>query len=487
MSAVELRDRAFGVLCGMVMEDGRPWVETAAPYQRTNALAILDPAAEVKQHWLTMPRGARKTTDLAGLLLSLLLTQAPPMARAYVGASDEDQARDLLDAALGLISRTPGLAAAFRVTELEIVALHNGASVTALPADASAMGKRAWFICLDEVANWPDTRRARRFWGTLTSGGRKLADCRLVVITNAGMPSHWAWQRREAARTSSHWRLVEIDGPLPWLTAADVQILTENAETPSEFERLHLNRWVDAEDRLASREDIEACATLPGPLPWAPGRRYVVTVDLATTNDNAVAVVMHREDGRVIVDRLQVWTPTRSRPVPHGEVERWLTDAATEFKAPLHFDPAEMRGMAQRLAAEGIRCEAFTFSSATVGKLGVTLFNIIRARALAIPNDQDLISELVHVRLRRTAPGQYRLDHDAGQHDDRAVAIAIGASVLLDQAGSPARMLCAPEPPVSALDGQPLLHPFGAWAVRPGTLSAAPAAKVLSRKSRYAP
>ena len=75
-------------------------------------------------------------------------------------------------------------------------------------------------ITLDEVANWPETRKAKRFWGVLTSGNRMIADCRTVVITNAGDPQHWAWKRRETARTSVHWRFVSIPGPLPWLTGS---------------------------------------------------------------------------------------------------------------------------------------------------------------------------------------------------------------------------------------------------------------------------
>jgi phage terminase large subunit-like protein len=97
---------ALDVLSLMVLEDGKRWGETAAGYQWQNAKAILDPDAEARQHWIELPRGARKTTDLAGMLLAILYAQAPPMARLYVDASDEDQAQELIDAAAGLIART---------------------------------------------------------------------------------------------------------------------------------------------------------------------------------------------------------------------------------------------------------------------------------------------------------------------------------------------------------------------------------------------
>ena len=316
--------KALDVLSLMVLEDGKRWGETAAPFQWANARAILDMASDPRQHWIELPRGARKTTDLAGIQLAALYAQAPPMARLYVGASDEEQAQELIDAALGLIERTPELAGVFRTGELEITNAANGASVRALAADASAMGKRAWMITLDEVANWPETRKAKRFWGVLTSGNRKIADCRTVVITNAGDPQHWAWKRRETARTSRNWRFVSIPGPLPWLTPVDLAILQENAETESEYERLHLNRWTTSEDRLATRADLTACTMLPGPLAadarnpvrGHPGHRHRERPDGAHGD-------AHRSDARRAArrarpDRQMAGQPDRARRPRRG-------------------------------------------------------------------------------------------------------------------------------------------------------------------------
>ena len=190
-------------------------------------------------------------------------------------------------------------------------------------------------ITLDEVANWPETRKARRFWGVLTSGNRKIADCRTVVITNAGDPQHWAWKRRETARTSRHWRFVSIPGPLPWLTGDDLEILQENAETESEYERLHLNRWTTSEDRLATRADLAACTTLPraaaagarDPVRGHPGHRH--------RNDRTVLTVMHAEEApagrRVVLDRIVRWQGTRAAPVDLGEVRDTLLALTMEY------------------------------------------------------------------------------------------------------------------------------------------------------------
>jgi hypothetical protein len=77
--------RALDVLSLMTLEDGRRWGETASGFQWANARAILEMASEVRQHWIELPRGARETTDLAGIQL------ARPVRPGPVGASDEER------------------------------------------------------------------------------------------------------------------------------------------------------------------------------------------------------------------------------------------------------------------------------------------------------------------------------------------------------------------------------------------------------------
>lgn len=429
-------EKALDILSLLVLEDGSRWGQTAADYQWRHARAILDMDAEVKQWWIELPRGARKTTDLAGLMLSILYTQAPRMARLYIGASDEDQAAELIDAANGLIARTPELEGVFQAGELEITCKRSGASLRALAADASAMGKRAWLIVLDEVCNWPDTRKGRRFWGVLMSGNRKLADCRTVVITNSGDPQHWAWRRRETARTSRHWQFFSLRGPLPWLTPDDLEVLRENAETESEFRRLHLNEWTTSEDRLASKEDLEACTTLPGALPPVPGVTYVASLDVGIVNDRTVLAVMHAEETaagrRVVLDRIDRWQGTRAVPVDLGEVRDTLIARAAEYRATAVVDPHQAVLISQEARAAGVVVREFAFTAASVGRLALSLHQAIRNHRIALPDDEDLLGELAAVRLRKNSLGIYRLDHDAGQHDDQAIALALGTHHLLD-------------------------------------------------------
>jgi hypothetical protein len=113
------------------------------------------------------------------------------------------------------------------------------------------------------------------------------------------------------------------------------------------------------------------------------------------------------------------------------EVEETIAQACASFRAALVVDPWQAVGMAQRLRERGVFVDEFTFSQQSVGRLALTLHNLIKNHALAIPDDPDLINELSNVRLRETSPGVYRMDHDSDKHDDRAVCLALAAVWLL--------------------------------------------------------
>jgi hypothetical protein len=175
-----------------------------------------------------------------------------------------------------------------------------------------------------------------------------------------------------------------------------------------------------------------------------PRWRYVVSADLSTKRDTTVVSICHLElivdnetgaslGERMVLDRMVTWTPHGGQRVSLPEVEEAIFQACVSFGAPLIIDPWQAVGLAQRLRERGIYVEEFTFSQQSVGRLALTLHNLIKEHALAIPDDPDLINELSNVRLRETSPGVYRMDHDPDKHDDRAVCLALAAVWLLQE------------------------------------------------------
>ena len=210
----------------------------------------------------------------------------------------------------------------------------------------------------------------------------------------------------------------------------------------SVYRRLFENEWVAADDALVGDRDLRAAVQLDGPLPPQPNKRYVVAIDVGLKRDASVAVVAHAEPilnearevtgTRVLLDRIETWQGTRDRPVQLANVEGWVEQAARAYNsAQIILDPWQAVGMLQRLRTRGLRVAEYAFTAQSVGRLASTLHLLLRNRALALPDDEALLDELSHVRLRESAPGVVRLDHDSGHHDDRAIALALACEHLV--------------------------------------------------------
>lgn len=451
--AAKKKQAALDLMAGLVLEDGRRWAEAACDFQWRDAEAVLDPDG-TPYHFLTRARGAAKTADLAGMAVAVMLTQAPVGARLYGLAADRDQGRLLIDSIAGYAERTPELRGALSIDSAKVTASRSGAVLEVLAADAaSSYGLRPWVLIIDEVAQWLTTPQPRKLFEATTSAMGKVAGSRLVILTSAGDPAHWAHGVLEHAEADLLWRVHEVRGPAPWM---DRERLEEQRRRlpASSFARLFENRWTAPEDRLTTVDDLQACVVLDGPLPPEPGKRYVIGLDIGTVADRSVAVVAHAEpvtrtadDGseqtagvRVVLDRIAVWAGSRQAPVQLSEVGDWVEFVAREYNgATVAYDPHQAVDLAQRLRRKGVRVEQFNFTAQSVGRLALMLFQLLRAHSLALPDDPGLLDELANVRLRETSPGTYRLDHDSDKHDDRAIALALAAQRLVERVpgGSP--------------------------------------------------
>lgn len=434
------------LVASLVLEGGRRWGEVASDWQWQDAAAILTPShGDPSLHFLTRPRAGSKTTDLAAICAAVLV-DLPPGGRIYAFAVDRTQARLLLDALGGLVGRTPGLSSAISVDRFAATT-GSGARLEVVASDeASAYGLRAELFVVDELTQW--TLGGRGVWTAIVSAVPKVAGCRLVVLASAGDPAHWSHGVRERARTSPAWRLHEVPGPVPWVSA---QALAEQRAllTDSQYARLHLNRWTASEDRLASLEDIDAAVTLDGPQDYRPGVRYRVGCDLGLTHDRTAIAVCHAEAvvgaRRIVLDRLLVFEGRKGHPVELGEVEAALAEVWRAYGHPrLRMTPWQAVGLAQRLRGHGVSVEEWSYSPQRYGGMASVLFALLRDHLLDLYDAPGLVDELANVRLKETVPGQVRVTHDPGRHDDRVVALGMAVLALVEEGvPGPARAVTA--------------------------------------------
>ena len=444
----EVTSPALDMMYALVLESGRRWGEAASDHQVADAEAIFSPERP-HLHFVTRPRGGSKTTDTAGMALAWVAAEAPPMANGHVVASNTDQAAILIDAAAGFVARTPELQGIVTVESERIVG-PQGAWVRVLTqSDSGSWGLRdAHLLILDEFAQWPDTRGARRVYTAVRTTVQKVPGCRLIILTSAGTPDHWSYTSVfQRAATSDLWRVSEMPGPVPWQDPIELEALRAEL-LPSEYERLVLNRWTQDENQAITEEDWDRAAVrawkhgrgwrTAGP---RPGVRYVITVDVGILVDATALVVAHaepldpeRRDGPqvAVVDHLERWAGSKKRPVRVSDIEDWVVATAAEYnRARVFADPSQFRGGVQNLTARGVRAQVWNFTSTSVGKVASSLVQSIRDGRLRLPDVPQLRDELLRVRLRESSPGVTRLDHDRGAHDDQAVAIGMAVHELI--------------------------------------------------------
>lgn len=409
-----------------MLEDGQLWGDVASDFQLEDARRIL--LGDGPPHSLiTRPRGASKTTDAAGMSVAFLVS-LPSSSQLDWLASDREQGQLAIAAIQGFVARTPYLGGVFDVQTHRVVHRESGSALTVMAADApSAWGRTPRVAFVDEIAQWAETPGPRRLWEAVSSSIVKRDDGQLVVITTAGAPGHWAHALLRHAAEDDLWTVHEVPGPVPWISKK--RLAEQRRRLPeSSFRRLHLNEWTEPEDRLTAADDLDAAMTLEGPLAPVLGVRYVIGLDLGLVRDRTAAALCHRSHDRIVCDRLQVWAGSRRQPVDLSEVEGWVAEAAASYGgAEVHVDPFQAALMIQRLRARRVRIAAHQFTAKSNAEMALTLHNLLRERRLDLPVDTDLRDELANVRLRETSPGVYRLDHDEGRHDDRAVALGLAA------------------------------------------------------------
>jgi len=133
-------------------------------------------------------------------------------------------------------------------------------------------------------------------------------------------------------------------------------------------------------------------------------------------------------------------------------------DLARIHLAPVRYDPWQAVGSAQRLKARRVRVDEYSFNPTSIARLALTLLQNIRDQALDLPDDPALLDELRKVRIRETSPGVPRLDHDPDRHDDRVIALALAASLILERerrGTARARIFDPSAIRVPAIDGVP--------------------------------
>lgn len=431
------------LLHGLILESGERWGDVAEPWQWDDARAIIDAATgkayAKRRQFLLRGRGMSKSTDVAAVVLALMLTRAPERSRSYCWAADADQARIVLDYLHGFAERS-GLLRHFDIgaTLLEVKATAATFAVEAADG-ASAYGLKPWLSVVDELGVWPATENHRRLWAAIVSALPKRKDSVLVCITTAGSPVGLGAKVWAEAESSRLWRAVRRPGPAPWFSAEDIEGARAGL-TSAEWSRLFECVWAEGDDTLAIADDVEACIRAGSVIiPAQRGREYVAALDVGTRRDLTALVVGHAERDstgrRIVIDVVRYWRPTRTERVDLDEVETSALALCREYGVRrLRFDRMQAEQLTRNLDRAGVRTDEYVFSASGANRLARALASAIRDHGLSLPDDEEVRSEFLTTRLVETGPSTLKLSNPTGSHDDIVTAVGM---VLVDLAERP--------------------------------------------------
>lgn len=443
--------------------DQHPLARVIQSWQQRDFLA-LDPAwrrlangdradngtdAIVQRAWIERPRGHAKTSDMA-VQLAWVLAFSPRRVTGLAAAADQDQAGLIRDAIVRLIKANPSLLSALVATRWHVENRETGSRLQVISSDAgSSYGALPDFVICDELCHW----ERPELWHSLLSAAAKQRHCVLAVLTNAGVGRGWQWDARESIRTAAAakspvWHFSTIQGvQAPWIDPRFLEEQQSLLPTPV-YQRLWQNIWQDSDGEFVTLAEAEACrdANLVMQNRGEPGRHYIAAVDYAEKHDRTVGVVLHVEttaEGKplVIVDRMDVVSPTPNNPTPVAWVEDWLQRTATAFGAVTFvLDEWQLLGVIQQARAFA-DVQRFAFAGGEGNhRLAMTLRKLILGQQLSwypqcgqiesVDSRDDLETELAALLFKQSARGLCRIDHrrDQRSHDDRA--FALGAACL---------------------------------------------------------
>ena len=428
---------------GNVAEDWQVnLIKSLAPAIETIA-GIGDGKPPYRKFWITLPRGSDKTS-LCARLCNWLMAFSKRRVNGVVAASSRDQAliladamrheadlnpwfRDLIDyqqhRVLGQVSSDSGLPQ----NQMQIISAES----------AGYYGHMSDFIICDELTVWSN----EELWHSLISTQPKRQAI-IIALSNAGWKNTWQWTVHEMVAGTDDWFLHEPTGPdaiAGWIDRRDVEE-QQKILPDAVFRRLWHNEWCGERGDFLSMDEIVQCInpSLEENREGEKGRHYYIGVDYGEKKDRTVATVVHRDNGKIIIDEQKVWVPTKDRPVHVAIVEAYCRFANERYNHPtIVIDPWQLATLDQQAPAWGLRMHRWNATSTNQQQLAQNLRTAVLCEQIewykgcgSAPGAGDLQEEMAELVVKETERG-WKFDHKSGAHDDRCISLGMALSTAI--------------------------------------------------------
>jgi phage terminase large subunit-like protein len=419
--------------------------------------------------WVTFIYSAIKKSGKTRLVAGIVSWYAMMYGEyneVYCMANDGKQSSDRL---LSAVKQSIQLAkrdefnsdmADWHVTKTRIT-LPNGTFIEAIPCDASGQaGSNPGLTAWSELWGYRE-RHKERLWSEMTIPPTRWGRAIRIVESYAGfsgesmtlqnlheigvkdgvkhprfpdMPVYY----NAPAKIIAYW---DHEPRMPWQTP---EYYAEEATVlePSEFERMHRNRWVDPINKLIPSEWWNACQDVVRdgePLP--PLDKYtpvVLACDASVSHDSVAAVLVSRHPTNprhTAVRNTQVWYPPKGGKIDLTEtLEEHVKEVCGRYNiVKMVYDEYQLHKMATDLRKEiGVWATSFGQSSDRT-RSDKMLYDMIVSREIVHQGDPELNKHINNVHSKNTGTGMRFVKPDSTtvggvtkRPIDCAVALSMG-------------------------------------------------------------
>ena len=423
--------------------DRRPLLDTMEPYRRdllTRALDTRRPDGTPLYNFVVSGRAKKnwKTTDLVLAALYCLTIRG---GDGYLLANDEEQAGDDLGLAKKLVAINPDLSAELEVYRKEIRCRDGRGSLKVLPARdvLGSHGKTAVFIGFDEIHGYrnydlfealaPDPTRADYLaWVTSydtiwSAPGVPLSDFKARGKAGTDPRMLFSWYSGDYCTDPA---FAELEPELranpsisSWPEGRAYLDQQRQRLPPHKYRRLHLNLPGAPNGAFLDQAAVmSAIVTGRTALPYEDARKYYGFVDMSSGGaDDAVLAIGHMEDGRAVLDLVA------KQP---GEAPGFNPLAAVQKFVTISRGYGITKVMADNFAGHLFKAafEAYGGLIYEISYKGKTTFYeefevALNAGEVELFDDVKVQEQLLTLVLRGA-----KVDHQPGDHDDHANAVA---------------------------------------------------------------
>jgi phage terminase large subunit-like protein len=420
------------------------------PWQKEIVHGLFD-EPQPRQGLVSIPRGNGKTTLASALGLYGLLGDGVEGAQVVCVASDERQARILLNTARRMVELDPDLAARVQVFKDRLYVPQTDSTLLALPAEPAALQGWDPSLCvLDEL----HVVTSDVFEAMSLAAGKREHSLLLAISTPAKDTDSVMWRLVELGRSGEdptfYFREFaapagcDLDDEDAWAEAnpalgdflhADALRSTLRTSRENAFRRFRLGQWVQLDDTWLPPGAWAACADLERAIP--AGGEVCLGVDGSFSLDCTVIVAASVDD-RPHVELVELWEAGEDQPdwrVPILQVEEAIRAAARRFRVrAVVFDPFRWARTMQVLEGEGLPVVEYPQTPARMSPATSRFHQAVMNRALSHSGDPRLARHVGNCVIREDPRGA-RLTKEHKQ-SRRRIDAAVAAVMALDAAAT---------------------------------------------------